>query len=117
MNPMVVRRLADNAADKTCVLQLPQHHAGGGAVEPQELGDGDLIDAGLMPKHEHNAVLPVGDAECAGLLQEHRHGNLVRAADHEAGPAVELIERRLRQFGLTDMRKTRPRFRGDERSK
>jgi hypothetical protein len=83
----------DDAADKTGVRELPQHHAGGGAVEAQELGDGDLVDAGLMPKHQHDAVLPVGDAKLAGFLQEHRHGNLVRAADHEAGSSIQLIER------------------------
>ena len=48
---------------------------------------------GWRLEHQHDAELPVGDAERAGFLQKQRHGNLVRAADHEARPAVQRIER------------------------
>ena len=43
-------------------------------------------------EHQHDAVLPVGDAELAGFLQEQRDGDLMRAADHEARPTVQRIE-------------------------
>ena len=83
---------ADAAADQARRFELLHHHAGGGAVEAEQLGDRDLVDAGLALDQEQDAVLGGRDAELAGLLQEQRHGDLVRPPDHEAGPAVELFE-------------------------
>src|SRR5689334_17173320 len=82
----------DGTADQPGLLELLDHHAGGRAVEPEQARDRDLVDAGPVPEREQDAVLPVGDAERAGLRQEQRHRDLVRAADHEAGAAIEVFE-------------------------
>ena len=66
---------------------------------------------GLVLEHEQNAVLRVGDAELAGFLQEQRHRDLVRAPDHEAGAAIEFVER-IVQASLASDERDRPMVRG-----
>src|SRR5262249_31789229 len=49
---------ADPAADQPGLLELPDHHAGGRAVEAEQARHRDLVDAGPMPEREQDAVLP-----------------------------------------------------------
>ena len=80
---------ADDADDEAGGFERGEDHADGGAVEAQEAGEGDLVEAGAALEADQDAVLGGRDAVGGGCFHEDGDGDLVGAAEHKAGAGAE----------------------------